>query len=117
MQTTVILIEHGGLERGAAPTIHLCATSDIHLEHKLRKSRKRFKAGSSGKTRQQYTSDVNSPQRCLTQYINYLCEVVEAAIEARATVVNIPDTVGYAVPMEFGEFIEQFVSGSRISIR
>ncbi len=97
------------LKEAQRPRIHLfIATSDIHLEHKLRKSREEVLklAAAAVKHAKQYTSDVEfSAEDASRSDINYLCEVVEAAIEAGATVVNIPDTVGYAVPMEFGEFI------------
>lgn len=91
------------------PRIHLfIATSDIHLKYKLQKSREEVLelAVAAIKYAKQYTSDVEfSAEDASRSDINYLCEVVEAAIEAGATVINIPDTVGYAVPEEFGEFI------------
>ncbi|MDD2361170.1 MAG: 2-isopropylmalate synthase, partial [Syntrophaceticus schinkii] len=97
------------LKEAQRPRIHLfIATSDIHLKHKLRKSREEVLqlAAAAIRHARQYTSDIEfSAEDASRSDINYLCEVVEAAIEAGATVINIPDTVGYAVPMEFGEFI------------
>jgi len=53
-----------------------------------------------------YTNNVEfSPQDATRTDREYLCDIVEAVIEAGATTVNIPDTVGYAMPDEFGELI------------
>ncbi|RLA93103.1 MAG: 2-isopropylmalate synthase, partial [Deltaproteobacteria bacterium] len=91
------------------PRIHtFIATSDIHLRHKLRMSREEVlerlvEAVSYAK---RYTDDVEfSPEDATRTDIDFLCQVVEAAIEAGATTVNIPDTVGYSVPGEFGRII------------
>jgi len=91
------------------PRIHtFIATSDIHLRHKLRVSREEVlerlvEAVSYAK---RYTDDVEfSPEDATRTDIDFLCQVVEAAIEAGATTVNIPDTVGYSVPGEFGRII------------
>ena len=97
------------LREARRPLIHLfIATSDIHLKHKLQKTREEVLklAVDAVRHAKQYTSDVEfSAEDASRSDINYLCEVVEAVIEAGATVINIPDTVGYAVPGEFGEFI------------
>lgn len=84
------------------------ATSDIHLKHKLRMTREEvLEAAVAGvKRAKQYTSDVEfSAEDAFRSNLDYLCQVIEAAISAGATTVNIPDTVGYATPTEFGEFI------------
>ncbi|MGB4429306.1 MAG: hypothetical protein WBI48_06710, partial [Thermacetogeniaceae bacterium] len=84
------------------------ATSDIHLKYKLKKSREEVLklAVEAVKYAKQYTDDVEfSAEDASRSDLNFLCDVLEAAIEAGATVINIPDTVGYAVPAEFGEFI------------
>jgi 2-isopropylmalate synthase len=84
------------------------ATSDIHLKHKLRKSRAEVL---------EITAEMVAYARSLVEDVEFSCEdagrsdpeymhqVIEAAISAGATTINIPDTVGYATPAEFGELI------------
>lgn len=95
------------------PQIHtFVATSDIHIEHQLRKSRDDVlkMAQSAVKKAKSFTELVEfSPMDATRSDFNYLCKVCEAAIEAGATSVNIPDTVGYALPTEFGELIRKLV--------
>ncbi len=89
-------------ERGRIHTF--IATSDIHLEHKLRKSRDEVleMAVAAVTQARQWTDDVEfSPEDAARSDIEYLCRVVEAVIKAGATTINIPDTVGYAVPEQF----------------
>jgi len=97
------------LKGAEKPRIHtFIATSDIHLKYKLRKTREEVLrlAVEAVQHAKQYTEDVEfSAEDASRSDLSFLCEVLEAAIEAGATVVNIPDTVGYAVPAEFGEFI------------
>ncbi len=84
------------------------ATSDIHLKHKLRMTREAVleSAVAGVKRAKQYTSDVEfSAEDAFRSDLGFLCQVIEAVISAGATTVNIPDTVGYATPTEFGEFI------------
>jgi 2-isopropylmalate synthase len=92
------------------PRIHtFLATSDIHLKHKLRKSRQEvldtaFEWVKYAKT---LTDNVEfSAEDAVRSDMDYLCEVIQAVIEAGAIVVNIPDTVGYSVPEEFGRMIQ-----------
>ena len=91
------------------PRIHIfLATSDIHLEHKLKKTREQAfdLAVASVKRAKSYCDDVEfSAEDASRSDIDYLCRVVEAVIEAGATTVNIPDTVGYAIPHEFAQLI------------
>ena len=91
------------------PRIHtFIATSDIHLRHKLRMSREEVleRLVDAVSYAKRYTDDVEfSPEDATRTDIDFLCQVVEAAIEAGATTVNIPDTVGYSVPGEFGRII------------
>ena len=114
-----------GLARAAAGDIKACAdavapaahrrihtfiaTSDIHLEHKLRKSRDEVLA---------ITAEMVAYARSFVDDVEFSCEdagrsdpdfmhqVIEAAIGAGATTINIPDTVGYATPAEFGALID-----------
>lgn len=84
------------------------ATSDIHLKHKLRMTREAVleSAVAGVKRAKQYTSDVEfSAEDAFRSDLGFLCQVIEAVINAGATTVNIPDTVGYATPTEFGGFI------------
>ena len=97
--------------RGAArPRIHVfLATSDIHLKHKLRISRQQCleQAAESVRLARTFCSDVEfSPEDATRTDPEFLCQVVQAVVEAGATTVNIPDTVGYTTPSEFGELIQ-----------
>jgi 2-isopropylmalate synthase len=98
------------LEGAAHPRIHtFIATSDIHLQHKLKISRQQCLDQAQNAVRQakSFCEDVEfSPEDATRTDPTFLCEVLEAVIEAGATTVNIPDTVGYAVPAEFGELIQ-----------
>jgi 2-isopropylmalate synthase len=84
------------------------ATSDIHLKYKLRKTRGEVLKAAVEAVRHagSYCDDVEfSPEDASRSDFDYMCEVLEAVIDAGATTINIPDTVGYAVPQEWGERI------------
>src|SRR3990170_6667683 len=91
------------------PRIHtFIATSDIHIEQKLRKTKEEVlkMAEAAVKRAKSYTHDVEfSPEDATRSEFEYLCRMVRVAIDAGATVINIPDTVGYALPEEFGALI------------
>jgi 2-isopropylmalate synthase len=91
------------------PRIHtFVATSDIHLKYKLRKSRAEILAASVEAVRHArgYCEDVEfSPEDASRTDFDYMCDVLSAVIEAGARTINIPDTVGYAIPREWGERI------------
>ena len=91
------------------PRIHtFIATSDIHLEHKLRMTREQVlaRAVESVKLARRYTDSVEfSAEDATRSNVDYLAKVFEAVIDAGATTINIPDTVGYAIPYDYGEFI------------
>jgi 2-isopropylmalate synthase len=93
------------------PRIHtFVATSDIHLKYKLRKSRAEVLKAAVEAVRHArgYCADVEfSPEDASRSDFGYMCEVLSAVIDAGAGTVNIPDTVGYAVPQEWGERIGQ----------
>src|SRR5215216_5066282 len=97
------------LASAARPRIHtFLATSDIHLEHKLRITRDEAlrQAREAVGLAKSLCADVEfSPEDATRTDIDFLCAVVEAVIEAGATTVNIPDTVGYRTPREFTEII------------
>ncbi|MBO8415123.1 MAG: 2-isopropylmalate synthase [Proteobacteria bacterium] len=85
------------------------ATSDIHVQDKLRKNFDDIveMAVKSVKLARSYTDDVEfSCEDAGRTPIDHLCRMVECAIDAGATTVNIPDTVGYTLPHEFGGIIE-----------
>src|SRR5213593_132112 len=80
------------------------ATSDIHLKYKLRKSRAEVlkAAVDAVKHARAYCEDVEfSPEDASRTDFDYMCEVLEAVIDAGARTINIPDTVGYAIPEEW----------------
>lgn len=92
------------------PRIHtFIATSQIHLEKKLRKSPQQVIqiAVDAVKRARDYCEDVEfSTEDGARTDRNYICEIVERAIEAGASTINIPDTVGYSNPWEYGGLIE-----------
>src|SRR3954469_24598329 len=87
--------------------IHIfCATSKIHREHKLKKGREEIIRISTESIRQalEYTKDIEfSPEDASRTELEFLEEIVHAAIEAGATTINMPDTVGYATPSSYGQ--------------
>ncbi len=93
------------------PRIHtFCATSDIHLEHKLKKSRSEVIEMTRAAVCQarNYAEDIEfSAEDATRSDIDYLCEVLEAAVEAGASVLNVPDTVGYTTPVEYTHLVQQ----------
>ena len=97
------------VKKAKFPRIHtFISTSDIHLKYQIRKSREEvIKIMSQSVTRaRRYTPNVEfSAMDATRSDVAFLCAVIEAAIKAGATTVNIADTVGYAIPSEFGELI------------
>ena len=99
------------LARAAHPRIHtFCATSDIHLEHKLKKSRAEVIEMTRAAVSQarSYAEDVEfSAEDATRSDIDYLCEVLDVAVDAGASVLNVPDTVGYTTPPEMAHLVQQ----------
>ncbi|OHB89652.1 MAG: 2-isopropylmalate synthase, partial [Planctomycetes bacterium RIFCSPHIGHO2_02_FULL_50_42] len=99
------------------PMIHVfLATSEIHRRHKLKKAKEEILRLATRAVRyaKGFTDDVEfSPEDASRTEPEFLREVVEAVIDAGATVVNIPDTVGYAVPEEFARLIEYLIKEVR----
>ncbi|MDO8885790.1 2-isopropylmalate synthase [Candidatus Oleimmundimicrobium sp.] len=93
------------------PCIHtFIATSDIHMERKLRKTRDEVlrMTEAAVKRARKYAPEVEfSPEDATRSNFDFLCKVLEVALENGATVINIPDTVGYALPNEFGKLIKE----------
>jgi len=84
------------------------ATSEIHMRYKLRKAEEEIlRLAVAGVQRaRRYTDDVEfSPEDASRTRPEFLYQVLEAAINAGATTVNIPDTVGFAIPVQFGALI------------
>jgi 2-isopropylmalate synthase len=97
------------LKYAARPRIHVfLATSDIHLQYKLRITRDQCLAQAREAIRlaKSLCEDVEfSPEDATRTDHDFLCQVLEAVVEAGATTLNIPDTVGFTVPTEFGDLI------------
>ena len=99
------------------PHLHVfIATSDIHLTHKLRMTRNRALAEARRWVtygREQLGPDVEiefSAEDASRTDMDFLLEVYEAVVDAGASTVNIPDTVGYAIPAEFGALVGRVVA-------
>jgi len=95
------------------PRIHVfCATSKIHRDHKLKKGKEDIIRISveSIKRALQYTPDIEfSPEDASRTELEFLEEITHAAIEAGATTINLPDTVGYATPKTYGEIFSHLI--------
>jgi 2-isopropylmalate synthase len=101
------------LKDASNPRIHtFVGTSDSHLQGQMRKSREEVldmavKAVAHAKG---FVDDVEfSPMDAGRTEFSYLAEIVEATVEAGATTINIPDTVGYTVPEQFGDLIRRLL--------
>ncbi|MCH8156803.1 MAG: 2-isopropylmalate synthase, partial [Nitrospinae bacterium] len=99
------------LEKAESPRIHIfLSTSKMHREYKLQKSKAEIIKMATDAVRfgKKFCDDIEfSPEDASRTEPDFLYEVVEAVIDAGATTVNIPDTVGYAVPFEFGALIAE----------
>ena len=93
------------LSGAAHPRIHtFVATSDIHLEHKLKKTRSEVIEMTRAAVQQArtYVDEVEfSAEDSTRSDVDYLCDVLNVAVDAGASILNIPDTVGYTTPGEF----------------
>ncbi|GKT11711.1 MAG: 2-isopropylmalate synthase [Thiomicrorhabdus sp.] len=88
------------------------ATSPIHMEKKLRMTPDEVveRAVWAVKRARDFTDDVEfSPEDAGRSELDFLCRVIEAAIDAGATTINIPDTVGYNVPNQFGQLFKDLI--------
>ncbi len=95
------------------PRIHtFLAASDLHLEHKLRMTRRQAierTRAAVARAKSHCDSVQFSPEDASRAEPDFLCEMIAAAVDAGATTINVPDTVGYATPDEFGPLIERVV--------
>ncbi len=93
------------VEPAAKSRIHVfLATSDLHLQYKLKISREEAlaQAGESVRLARKYVDDVEfSPEDATRSDRHFLCQMVTVAVEAGATTINVPDTVGYTTPDEY----------------
>lgn len=98
------------LETANRSRIHIfLASSDIHLEYKLKISREQALeyADTSVRLARSYFDDVEfSPEDATRTDPDFLCSMVQVAVDAGATVINLPDTVGYTVPHEYAAMFQ-----------
>ena len=101
------------LKAANAPRIHtFIATSPIHMQKKLQMTPDAVVATAirAVKRARQYTADVDfSPEDAGRSEIDFLCRIVEATIDAGATTINIPDTVGYNMPGQYADLIKTLI--------
>ncbi|MBV8949760.1 MAG: 2-isopropylmalate synthase [Actinobacteria bacterium] len=99
------------------PRIHVfIATSPIHMKKKLRMTEDQVKAeAASGVARAKgYTGDVEfSPEDGSRSDVDFMCEVLQVAVDNGATTLNIPDTVGYGIPEEYASLIGHIIDTVR----
>jgi len=92
------------------------ATSEIHMKKKLRMTHDQVKAEVAGAVARaaSYTADVEySPEDGFRSDPDFMCEVCQIAVDNGATTINIPDTVGFAVPEDFGNLIKYVIQQVR----
>jgi 2-isopropylmalate synthase len=101
------------IEKAARPRLHtFISASDIHIENQMRKTREEVlemvrQAVTKAKS---YVDDVEfSPMDASRADVDYLIKFIKVAIEAGATTINVPDTVGYAMPGEWGNTVKRLV--------
>src|ERR671928_414112 len=91
------------------PRVHtFISTSDIHIEHQLQSTREDVKGSARAAVAhaRSLVDDVEfSPMDATRADVEFTAEVVRAAVDEGATTINIPDTVGYAMPIEFAAFL------------
>ncbi|NLM45433.1 MAG: 2-isopropylmalate synthase [Firmicutes bacterium] len=102
------------IKEAERPRIHVfLASSPIHMQYKLRKDPETllYMGVEAVKYAKRYTHDVQySLEDATRSELDYMCRVIEAVIKAGATVINLPDTVGYAVPEQYGEMIRKIMN-------
>ncbi|MDP9377823.1 MAG: 2-isopropylmalate synthase [Actinomycetota bacterium] len=100
---------HKALRDAARPRIHtFISTSDIHIQHQMRNTREDVKVGARAAVAhaRSLVEDVEfSPMDATRADVEFTAEVLQIALDEGATTINIPDTVGYAMPHEYAAFI------------
>lgn len=103
------------VEKAVHPRIHtFIASSPIHMQYKLRKKPEEvieMAVRAVSIARNKIAEVEFSPEDATRSELPFLIELIEKSIDAGAGIINIPDTVGYSVPEEFGEFIRSIVEG------
>ena len=103
-----------GISGAAHPRLHtFLATSDLHLHHKLRLTREEALeaiATNVGYARKHCAEVEFSAEDASRTDIDFLCKAVSAAVRAGATIINLPDTVGYAVPEEYAAMFRDVIA-------
>ena len=101
------------IKMAASSRIHtFIATSDIHMKNKLKMSKDDVinQALKSIRRAKKYTDNIEfSTEDAGRSDFNFLCKIIEAAIKEGATTINIPDTVGYCIPHEYGALIKSLI--------
>src|SRR5437588_5060250 len=112
------------LHGAARPRIHtVVATSDIHLEYKLKKTRAEVidMTRKAVRLARDFAEEIEfSAEDATRSDVNYLCEVFASAVAEGATILNVPDTVGYTLPSEFSQLVStvrERVVGDREDVR
>ncbi len=104
-----VLKAAAALQGAAHPRIHtFVATSDIHLEYKLKKTRSEVieMTRHAVELARVFAEEVEfSAEDATRSDVDYLCEVFAVAVEAGASIINVPDTVGYTMPEEFARLV------------
>ena len=105
------------LEKASHPTLHtFIATSDIHIEHKLKSTREKVIESAVNAVRLAKSHvervEFSAEDACRTD-LKYLAEITTAVIEAGADVVNLPDTVGYLTPPEIQEMFRYVIANAK----
>ena len=105
-----VLRAASALQSAAHPRIHtFVATSDLHLEYKLKKTRDEVleMTRRAVSLASDYAEEVEfSAEDATRSDVDYLCEVLAVAVAEGAKIINVPDTVGYTMPAEFSRLIE-----------
>lgn len=105
------------IKEARTPRIHtFLATSDVHLKYKLHMTRDEAirRAVEGVRIARRFTPNVQfSPEDAFRSDRRFLVKMLEAVIDAGASTVNVPDTVGYATPTEFGEFVSFLIKRVR----
>jgi 2-isopropylmalate synthase len=109
------------IESAERTRIHVfIATSETHMKHKLKMTPEQvLKEAAAGVGRaRSYTGDVEfSPEDATRSDLGFMCQVLQAAVDAGATTLNIPDTVGYGTPRDFGDrirYVRDHVAGDYV---
>jgi 2-isopropylmalate synthase len=114
-RSTLTDIDKAGeaLRKAKQPRIHtFISTSPVHMKHKLRMGPNAVleAVGASVTHSRKYAGDVEwSAEDATRTEFDFLCKAIEVAIHSGATVINVPDTVGYSHPAEYGELIRRLI--------